>query len=116
MDVYARGSVFDPIPVSRPGIKIPWQQALAIISRYLAVVSVTIRVLSEDLKLLDAEGDAFESRLAGMVRKGSSLYFDSPDYDFEPIEMTRDSLPVLFADNGCVFFQYGGYHYAIYPS
>ena len=112
MDVYVRGGTFDPIPVSRPGIKITWNQMPVTVSRYLAVVSVTIQVLDADHV---ADG-IFEGELTGMIRKGSWLYLDSPDFDLEPVEMLYDSLPNLFADNGCVFFQYDSYHYAIYPS
>ncbi len=112
MDLYVRGGVFEPISVSKPGIGITWNQMLVIVSRYLAVVSVTIQARDAE----QIASDLFEGELVRMIRRGHWLYFDSTDFDLEPVEMLHESPPNLFADNGCIFFQYDRYHYAIYPS
>ncbi len=112
MDLYVRSGAFDPIPVSRPGITITWDQMLVTVSRYLAVVSVTMQVLDAD----QVATGICEGELMRMIRKGHWLYFDSPGFNLEPVEMLDESSPNLFTDNGCVFFRYGGHQYAIYPS
>jgi hypothetical protein len=93
---------------SRPGMEVPWSEIILKMKQYLRVAPIIIERRDR------CEASCARGTVVRIIRKNAWLYFESPDFEIELINMSRRPLPILFL-NGCTFFKSTDCHYTLYP-